>query len=159
MSFFNEIKKRVRDFIYDSGIELRDRTFVIFSITLIAELLLGAIPLGFILQKPLSSALFTLAGALVFGIYVFSSVRRKRIRRAKNVFSVLLILGFLPLMFFTNGGVYSGIPISMLLGGIYINMILEGKFQVVMNVLFSAIMAICWIVSYFNPGLISGLGR
>ena len=154
MSFITEIRKKFNNYIYDSTIELRDRTFVIFSLTMIAELLLGAIPLGFIMKEPLSSALSTLGGAFVFGIYVIYSIKKNRLKRAKIVISFILTLVFLPLMFFTNGGVYSGIPVYMLLGGIYINMILEGKFQLVMNILFSVIMTICWTVSYFKPDLI-----
>ena len=145
--------------MYDSSISLKDRSFVIFSFVLIVELIFVAIPLGFLMREPLSSALSTFAGAAVFALYVGSAIRRKKIAVAKTVVSILLLLVYLPLMFFTNGGIYSGIPVSMLLGGIYINMILEGRLQIFMNVIYSVVMIACWVISYYLPGLVTEYSR
>ena len=155
----NKKLKELKEYIYDSSINLKDRSFVIFSIILIAELLFGAIPSGLIMHEPLSSTLSTLVGALLFALYVFYAIKTKRLYRAKIVISILLIFVFLPLMFFTNGGVYSGMPISLLLGGMYINMILEGRFQIVMNFLYAFIMIVCWCVGYYYPNLITEYTR
>jgi hypothetical protein len=128
-----EYIKRIKEYTYDSSISLKDRSFVIFSFVLIGELLFGAIPSGIIMHEPLSSTLSTLLGAIVFSIFIASAIRRKKIARAKIVVTIILVFIFLPLMFFTNGGVYSGVPVSLLLGGLYINMILDGKLQIIMN--------------------------
>ncbi|MCR5831672.1 MAG: DegV family EDD domain-containing protein [Lachnospiraceae bacterium] len=149
-----EYIKRIKEYTYDSSISLKDRSFVIFSFVLIGELLFGAIPSGIIMHEPLSSTLSTLLGAIVFSIYVASAIRRKKIARAKIVVTIILVFIFLPLMFFTNGGVYSGVPVSLLLGGLYINMILDGKLQIIMNILYSAAMIVCWMIGYYNPELI-----
>ncbi len=149
-----EYIKRIKEYTYDSSISLKDRSFVIFSFVLIGELLFGAVPSGIIMHEPLSSTLSTLLGAIVFSIYVASAIRRKKIARAKIVVTIILVFIFLPLMFFTNGGVYSGVPVSLLLGGLYINMILDGKLQIIMNILYSAAMIVCWMIGYYNPELI-----
>ena len=146
---------RLKGYMYDSSVDLKDRSFAIFTFVLIAELIFCAIPLGFIMHEPLSSAVSTFAGATLFGLYVFFEIKRKKTERAKIVVSILLIFVFLPAMFFTNGGVYSGVPVSMLLGGIYINMVLTGRFKILMNSLFSVVMVICWIVSYYHPELVT----
>ncbi|MBR5420669.1 MAG: HD-GYP domain-containing protein [Lachnospiraceae bacterium] len=54
-------------------------------------------------------------------------------------------------MFFTNGGAEGGTPVWLLLGTLYISMILEGRFRVVMLVLNALVSLICWIFGYFNP--------
>ena len=154
-----EYIKRIKEYTYDSSISLKDRSFVIFSFVLIGELLFGAIPSGIIMHEPLSSTLSTLLGAIVFSIYVASAIRRKKIARAKIVVTIILVFFFLPLMFFTNGGVYSGVPVSLLLGGLYINMILDGKLQIIMNILYSAAMIVCWMIGYYNPELITEYDR
>ncbi len=154
-----EYIKRIKEYTYDSSISLKDRSFVIFSFVLIGELLFGAIPSGIIMHEPLSSTLSTLLGAIVFSIYVASAIRRKKIARAKIVVTIILVFIFLPLMFFTNGGVYSGVPVSLLLGGLYINMILDGKLQIIMNILYSAAMIVSWMIGYYNPELITEYDR
>ena len=47
----------LKKYMYDSTINLKDRTFVIFSTLLITELVFIGIPLGFLMNKPTSSAL------------------------------------------------------------------------------------------------------
>ena len=90
----NKKLKELKEYIYDSSINLKDRSFVIFSIILIAELLFGAIPSGLIMHEPLSSTLSTLVGALLFALYVFYAIKTKRLYRAKIVISILLIFVF-----------------------------------------------------------------
>lgn len=157
--WINRKIRELKEYIYDSSISLKDRSFVIFSVILIAELLFGAIPSGLIMHEPLSSTLSTFLGALLFTIYVLYAFKTKHLNRAKIVISILLIFVFLPLMFFTNGGVCSGVPVSLLLGGMYINMILEGKFQMVMNVLYAFTMIVCWCVGYYYPNLVTEYTR
>ncbi|MBQ1548428.1 MAG: DegV family EDD domain-containing protein [Lachnospiraceae bacterium] len=156
---FKKLIQRIKDYIYDSTIDLKDRSFIVFSVILIAELILFAIPLGFLMKEPLSSALSTFAGAVLFGLYVFYAIRRKKIATAKVVVSVVLVLVFLPAMFFTNGGVYSGAPVSLVLGGLYINLILTGRAQTIMNVLYSITMIVCWCVEYYHPELVTEYTR
>ena len=156
---FKERWNQLKEYVYDSSISLKDRSFVVFSFVLIGELIFGAVPSGIIMKEPWSSTLYTLAGALFFGAYVVYSIRKKKIASAKIVISVILIFIFLPLMFFTNGGVYSGVPVSLLLGSLYINMIMEGKGQIIMNILYSIAMITCWILGYYNPDMITSYTR
>lgn len=147
--------KRLKRYMYDSSISLRDRAFIVFSIVLIAELIFVATPIGALQGEPLSSTLSTLAGAMIFAFYIQFSYTKKKLKSAKIVVSVILVFIFLPLMFFTNGGVYSGMPVNLLLGGMFINMILEGKLQAIMNILYSIMMISCWIIGYYNPQLVT----
>ncbi|MCR5301305.1 MAG: HD-GYP domain-containing protein [Lachnospiraceae bacterium] len=54
-------------------------------------------------------------------------------------------------MFFTNGGVYGGTPVWLLLGTIYIALILEGRLKYVMLALNMISMVIYFIIGYYHP--------
>ena len=62
-------------------------------------------------------------------------------------------------MFFTNGGVYGGTPLWLLLGMIYITLILDGRVRTIMLALNVFITAVCWIVGYYFPNLIMEFSR
>lgn len=147
--------KQLKEYMYDSSVSLKDRSFILFSIVLILELIFVASPLGVLQGEPMSATLATLGGAILFGIYIIVSFLRRKIKSAKVVVSILVVFAFLPLMFFTNGGVYSGVPVNLLLGGMFINMIWDKKPQIVMNILYSVTMIICWVTAYYHPELVT----
>ncbi len=158
MNRLRNILNDFKDYIYDSSINYKDRAFMLFSATVLIALFI-AIPCGIIMHEPLSATISTFIGAVIFTVYVIISYRRDTIDRARIVISIVLIFFFLPLMFFTNGGVYGGTPIWLLLGTIYIAMILDGRRKTVMLILEGVIMIICWIVGFNYPGLITEYTR
>ena len=114
-----------------------------------------AVPAGLIMREPLSATISTLAGAVFFTLYVLFAFKKKCIRSAKIVLSIILVFIFLPAMFFTNGGVEGGAPIWLLLGTLYIAMILEGRFKIVMFICEAVVMIACWITGYYFPQFIT----
>ncbi len=149
---------RIRNYIYDSSINIKERTFVVFSTTVLVALFL-AIPTGIMMHEPLSATLSTAVGAVTFSIYIYIVFKKNLIAHAKIVISHILVFLFLPAMFFTNGGALGGAPIWLLLGIIYISLILEGTFRNIMLIADAVVMIICWLVGYFNPGLITEYSR
>jgi len=152
------IFSRFRAYIYDPSIPVKDRAFIMFSATVLIALA-AAIPCGIIMREPLMATVSTVVGLVFFLAYVLISFKRNTIYRARVVISIILVFFFLPAMFFTNGGVYGGTPIWLLLGTIYIAMILEGKLKIVMIVCDAILMTTCWIVGYYRPGLITSYTR
>ena len=150
--------KRIRDYVYNPSIDIKERTFILFSIAVLFALF-AAIPTGIIMKEPLSATISTVIGAILFTIYVIYSFKAKKIGRAKIVISVVLIFVFLPAMLFTNGGIEGGTPIWLLLGTIYIALILEGKLRMIMLIGEAVVMCICWSVAYYYPGLITAYTR
>ena len=136
--------------MYDSTVDLKERSFMLFSSAVLVALFL-AVPFGLIMKEPFMATVSTFAGAVFFTLYVILSFKRKAIRRAKIVLSVILIFIFLPAMFFTNGGVEGGAPIWLLLGTFYIALILDGKFKYVMFACEALVMTATWIVGYLFP--------
>lgn len=144
---------RLRSYFYDSSVDYKDKAFTLFSLTVLIALYV-AIPCGLIMHEPLMATLSTVAGAVSFSAYVFYVIRKKKINQAKIVISVILVFLFLPGMFFTNGGAEGGTPVWLLLGTIYISMILEGRFKVIMLVSNAIVTVITFIVGYYHPELV-----
>ena len=158
IDYLEKLKKQFTDYIFDPSMDIRNRSFIVFSAAVLVSLFL-AVPAGMIMKEPLLATLSTLAGAVFFTIFVFAAIRSDKIAQAKIILSVILIFLFLPTMFFTNGGAQGGAPIWLLLGTIYIAMILEGRLKVVMLIVNTFVTALTWIVGYYHPELISEYSR
>ena len=148
------IYSRIQDYIYDSSVDLKERTFMVFSGAVLVALFL-AVPFGLIMQEPASATISTIVGAVFFTLYVLYAYTQKRIKQAKIIISVILIFIFLPAMFFTNGGVEGGAPIWLVLGTFYIALILEGKFKTAMFISEAVVMIATWLFGYYHPEYIT----
>ena len=101
----------------------------------------------------------TFIGAVLFTLYVGISVKLKRLDQARITISIVLVFVFLPAMFFTNGGVYGGTPVWLLLGTIYIAMILEGRLKYVMLIVNMLTMIAYFSIGYHYPDLVTTYTR
>ncbi len=158
MNVFKNLKRRFINYIYDSSIDIKDRSFIVFSLCVLVALFL-AIPCGIIMQEPMMATVSTLIGAVCFSIYVGVSFAIKRIATARVVISLILVFIFLPMMFITNGGAYGGTPIWLLLGTIYISLILDGRMKWIMLFLNVVVVVATWLVGYYFPELITEYSR
>ncbi|MBR6159301.1 MAG: HD domain-containing protein, partial [Lachnospiraceae bacterium] len=98
-------------------------------------------------------------GAVAFTVYVYYVYKKNRIHQAKIVLSIIVVVIFLPVMFFTNGGALGGAPIWMMLGMMYIVLILEGRFRLIMISINIVLLTVCWIVGYKYPDLVTEYSR
>ncbi|MCR5000445.1 MAG: DegV family EDD domain-containing protein [Lachnospiraceae bacterium] len=147
-----------KEYIYDPSEDLKDRAFILFSGVVLCALF-AAVPCGLIMREPLSATLTTLIGAMFFALYVLYIYKKKKIRQARIVISVILVFIFFPVIFFTNGGVYGGAPIWLLLGCLYMVMVLDGRSQLIMSILNVIVLIICWIIGYYFPELVMEYSR
>lgn len=148
------IVTKIKEYIYDSSINIKERTFMLFSGAVLIALFL-AVPFGIMMQEPWTATVSTFVGAVFFTLYVIYAYKKKRIAMAKIILSVILIFIFMPAMFFTNGGVEGGAPIWFLLGTLYIAFILDGKFKIAMFICEGAVMTAIWVIGYNNPEYVS----
>ncbi len=158
MKKLRECIRSFKNYIFDSSIDVKDRAFIVFSVTVLIALFL-AIPCGIIMREPISATLSTLIGAVLFSGYVAFCFIKKRMKRARIVISVVLIFVFLPAMFFTNGGAGGGASVWLLLGTIYIVLILDRKHKTVMLILDMIVMTITWTAAYLNPDIVTEYSR
>lgn len=158
MNAVKRLYERIIRYIFDSSINIKERSFIVFSIAVLIALF-AAVPCGLAMHEPPLATISTLVGALFFTAYVIISFRRKTIERAKIAISIIISFIFLPAMFFTNGGVEGGTPIWLLLGTIYISLILEGRLKVIMLVCEACVITACWLIGYAFPELVTGYSR
>lgn len=106
---------------------------------------------AFILNDSLRSKVLSLICLLLqFIAFYVSAVRRKKNAGTMIVFIAINLIIF-PLMFFFNGGVYSGMPIWLIFGLIYPWLVSEGAMCIVMFVLNAAATVVCFGVQYWFP--------
>ncbi len=148
----------IKKYVFDSTIEIRERMFILFSITVLLALF-AAVPAGLIMREPISATVSTFVGALLFSLYVGYAAKKRQTDRARIVISFVLVFAFLPAMFFTNGGAQGGTPTWLLLGTIYITLILEKTWKKIMLVCEVVIMTACWIVGFYFPHLVTEYSR
>ncbi len=152
------INKHITEYIYDTSVSLQDRSFILFSwLVLIA--LYAAVPFGLIMREPIFATISTFIGAIAFSIYVYYVLKKNKIAQAKLVLSIVVVVIFLPAMFFTNGGANGGAPIWLMLGMIYIGLILEGRTRIVMLIIDAVIMILCWVIGYLYPEYVTEYTR
>lgn len=105
----------------------------------------------FIINDSLKSKLLSLFCLLMQYIaFYVSAVRRKKNAGTMIVFIAINLIIF-PLMFFLNGGVYSGMPVWLIFGLIYPWLVSEGATCIVMFVLNSIATVVCFGVQYWLP--------
>ena len=113
--------KKWLEIIFDHRISLRERMFrLVTGISMVA--LLFILVLGRI-----TANLFILPASLAF-IYIVAriSIKKDCINTGATATVILLLLLF-PVVFFTGGGLYGGVPEWFVLCFIYISITLEGK--------------------------------
>jgi HD superfamily phosphodiesterase len=158
MKHFRKYYNRIENYIHDSSIDIKNRTFILFSIAVLIALYV-AIPCGLIMKEPVSATISTVVGAVIFTVYLIYSFKKNCIVRAKTVISFVLIFLFLPAMFFTNGGAEAGAPVWLLLGTFYITMILEGRFKLIMLACEAVVLGVCWVLGFYFPKLVTEYSR
>ncbi len=149
---------RLTKYIYDESVNVKDRAFIVFSVTVLFALFI-AVPCGIFMHEPFMATISTIIGAVVFSLYVGIMIKLDKIAHARIVISIILVFIFLPAMFFTNGGVYGGTPVWLLLGTIYIALILEGTMKYVMLILNMISMIVYFTVGYYYPNLVTTYTR
>ncbi|MGN0669308.1 MAG: hypothetical protein ACI4JZ_02050, partial [Oscillospiraceae bacterium] len=101
-------------------------------------------------ESIMSKVLSTFCLLSLFVAFYVSAVRRKKTAGTMIVFIVINLIIF-PLMFFFNGGVYSGVPIWLTFGLIYPWLVCEGAMCVVIFALNAVATVVCFGVQYWLP--------
>ncbi len=150
----SRLKRKIFDYLYDSSVDLKDRSFVVFIFCMLVALVANVL-CGIIANEPWISSLATLGGGVVFGVYSFLEVKYGKIKRARIITAIGLILGFMPAMFFMKGGIHDGAPIALMVDSFVLVLILDGKLRIMLSLLNLMTLGGCWLYAYFNPGLVT----
>ncbi len=152
------IASTVSEFLFDPARSLKDRCFLMFVFCMFLTFLTFLIS-GFIMGDPLPVIIGQILFAVVFFGYVYLELKYDHVYRARIVTTILVAFLFMPAVFFTRGGIYAGVPITMLVNGFFIITILDGRLQRVLCSLNGGVVFACIVVSYFYPELVTGYSR
>ena len=158
MKLFGKLTKKLDAYLYDSSINTKDRTFVLFSICEIAALIAGMI-VGITLREPALSTLISLVFVVLCIVLLIFTVKKNKIRIAKIVVAFMIVCLMTPGLFFAKGGINCGGPLSLLLGAYYLVLVLDGKFRIVMSLIELCVITACYVISYIRPETVIAFSR
>lgn len=150
MILFRKLREKLDAYLYDSSINIKDRTFVLFSLCELAALI-AAMGVGITLSEPIMSTLLSLAFVVICTALLVITVKKDKISVAKTVVAFLIVGIMTPGLFFAKGGIYCGGPFSLLLGAYYLVLVLDGTFRIVMSLIEFCVITACYVISYIRP--------
>ena len=133
--------------INDHRISLRDRMFLLVTLTCMGALLL-IMPMG----RSIWNILVLVVSLAAMGLIVKISIQKERIQTGATAITILLLLLF-PISFFSAGGFYSGVPEWFIFCFIYVCLTLRGRRMVVFFTLCIAETLLCYAVALYHPEL------
>ena len=140
--------KKWLEIIFDHRISLRERMFRLVTgismVALVFILILGRF----------TANLIILPASLIYMYTVARISIQKECINAGATATVLLLLMLFPMVFFTGGGIYGGVPEWFVLCFIYISITLEGRRKAVFFVLCTLETLTCYYIAYFYPDLV-----
>ena len=154
MKLFDKIKENFYSYLYDSSIDIKDRTFVLFSFAEMVALILLSIYGYFFLEAGDGSTIVTILFCAFGFVVIVRLMKAKNLYLARVILANILVFVMRPLMFFAKGGIHNGTPIMFLMGAYYLVLVLDGRFRVAMCI-FDTLMVIgLSILSYLRPDLV-----
>ena len=142
--------KRFFDYLLNEKLDIQERLFGLstaIGLTGVA----AAFVSGLILGESKAGLIYTAASFFCYLVIVYLGYRFRRVGLAAWLISVSIIFIFLPLTFFTSGGIYGGSPIWFLFGIIYVGMIMKGGSRVFFLLSGVVVTAVCWGVGKQHP--------
>ncbi|MBE7009133.1 MAG: DegV family EDD domain-containing protein [Ruminococcaceae bacterium] len=142
--------KWIRKYLDDPKLDIQERSFVLLSIVGLIGILLAVVN-GLVLDQPVMATIFTAVGFVVFSLLMAYGLKRGKIQLTMAIITACLVFVFLPGIFFTSGGIYSGSPVWFTFATLYIVMILDGKRRVFFLSAEALMIVVCWYIGYRNP--------
>ena len=145
--------RKLGENIFTRKREITERMFILTSFISAAALFILLIE-GIILGKSMQNIII-LAGALVIlSAAAYYTVRYDLIQAGAGIISSLIIFVFLPLLFFTGGGIRSGASLWFIYCTLFISLIIRGKMRVFLLVS-DALMAVgCYYTGFSFPQIV-----
>ena len=158
MKFFKKINQKLGNYLYDSSVYVKDRTFVLFTICELSALFVYTI-IGMMIGEKVSASLVTLFAVIIGALILYYFVKKKKMHTAKIVLTLVLVCVLRPASFFTKGGIYYGTMIMFVIGAYYLVLVLEGRFRIFMCILDTVILSACCLIAYYHPEYLRSYDR
>ena len=110
MKIFNKVKENFLNYLYDSSIDMKDRTFVLFSFAEMFALLVNVLYGFFVLGEGLVPTIATLVFVVFGAVVIIRLMRKKDLRRARIILAIILVFVMRPAMFWAKGRPSENLP-------------------------------------------------
>lgn len=126
---------------------------IMFNIITIIGFVGGLIALPFNLLNHLPISLFVtiVVAIIVDTISIYMANFKNQLRNSTIMLCFVIIIILLPVMFFTTGGIDSGLVCWFSIGFVFIFMLLDGMDFFFLILTDAAVIIGCYVVSYFHP--------
>ncbi|MBQ7678062.1 MAG: hypothetical protein IJT32_07495, partial [Lachnospiraceae bacterium] len=130
-----------------------DIRLVLFNIIDIAGLVGGTVSMfiSYFAGLPIPQVIAIFLAVLVLAVAFYTANFKNNVNGAAFLIVFVISLLLFPIMFYTNGGLYSGMGFWFLLGIIFNFLLIEGALCFVLLVLQIAVTVFCYIHTYFRP--------
>lgn len=125
---------------------------MLISISLIG--CLASVIISIFIGISLAGTILNLITTAVLFLTFYISVIKKRKKAASYLISIAISTILFPLLFLTNGGIFSGMPIWLTFGLIFPWMILNGKSCYIMFAINITAALSCFVIQIFFPDLV-----
>ncbi len=144
------IHKELRNIINDQGTDVRDRGFIVLTISaffVAAIALVGDIIYGSDIVEIITLAAFL----VIIPSITLWGIRKNSIPMMTKVLAVLLIFVAIPVAFFFGGGAEGTAIPWLIFVYLYIGLLLSGRFRIVLCIVHSLMLAGLFTYGYFYP--------
>ena len=91
MKFFWKIKENFLNYLYNSSIDMKDRTFVLFSFAEMFALFVNVLYGFFFLGEKLAPTLATVAFVIFGAVVILKLMKKQDLKRARIILALLLV--------------------------------------------------------------------
>ena len=148
------IFKKLNDYIYNDELDIRQRMFVIniinftgvLAITTLEMLISGAYWLQCLVMFIL---------IIIVDIVTYTSITKNHVNRGSVIISAIMCFCVFPLEFFNGGGISGTGPMWFVFNILFVSIMLKGKARMIFAAAEEIIGLGCYLVSFYNPGLVT----
>jgi signal transduction histidine kinase len=157
-AMFRKLKNLVNTYLLSRDMPTQGRLFNMTVLLCLCGAVFGFISTALQASSIVSMISTSLLVALLLALLIFCNWKRLYQLGGIIVVSTTCFLVF-PFIFFTAGGLHSGMPIYFLLGVVIITLLLKGWAHIVALGLYLIACVVCFALSYFYPELITPIAN
>nr|MCR5024188.1 hypothetical protein [Lachnospiraceae bacterium] len=146
--------KKIISLIQDEERTVQQRLFVLLAVlSFITMIILDIV--GFIIGESTLSKIVLSAGLLVFLGLILYPIRFGHLEILSIFISIFISVVFMPLIFFSGGGIYGGSPLWYIFCTLFISLVIVGKIKYFLLLLNMLSAGVCYYVGYNYPSTVS----
>ncbi|MCI2048169.1 MAG: ATP-binding protein [Lachnospiraceae bacterium] len=140
---------KIIQYLFGKERPFRQLLFNIISVIGFAGGLISFI-VSLITKLPVLQDVIVFTALLVLILCIYLANAKGKLQLASTVIIVMITMLLMPAMFFTGGGVYSGMPSWFIMGMVFTFLLIEGKLCYILLALQGVIYTLCFLAAYYH---------